>query len=144
MRLELTDEQQMIQSMARELADKEIAPIAAAIDREERFPHETVRRLGELGLLGIAVPEPWGGSGADTVSYVVALEEVARACASHAAIMSVNNSLYCAPVLTFGTDAQRATFLTPFASGQKLGCFALTEPEAGSDASNQHTVAVRD
>jgi butyryl-CoA dehydrogenase len=144
MDFDLTDEQQMVQTMAREFAEGQIAPIAAEIDREERFPHETVKRLGELGLLGIAVPERWGGSGADMVSYVVALEEVARACASHAAVMSVNNSLYCAPVLTFGTDAQRENFLAPFASGRALGCFALTEPEAGSDASNQRTLAVRD
>jgi butyryl-CoA dehydrogenase len=144
MQFDLTDEQQMVQAMARELADGEIAPIATEIDREERFPHETVKRLGELGLMGIAVPERWGGSGADTVSYVVALEEISRACASHGAIMSVNNSLYADPVLKFGTDAQRERFLTPYAAGHKLGCFALTEPEAGSDASNQRTIAVRD
>jgi butyryl-CoA dehydrogenase len=144
MRFELTDEQQMVQAMARDLAEREIKPIAAEIDRDARFPHETVKRMGELGLLGIAMPERWGGSGADTVAYAVALEEVARACASHAVIMSVNNSLYCDPVLKFGTDAQREQFLTPFASGHQLGCFALTEPQAGSDASNQHTIAVRD
>src|SRR5690242_523094 len=144
MHFDLSDEQQMVQAMARELAQSEIAPIAAEIDRDERFPHETVKRMGELGLMGIAVPERWGGSGADTVSYVVALEEISRACASHGAIMSVNNSLYADPVLKFGTDAQRERFLAPYAAGHKLGCFALTEPEAGSDASNQHTIAVRD
>jgi butyryl-CoA dehydrogenase len=144
MQFDLTDEQQMVQAMARELAQGEIAPIAAEIDRDERFPHETVKRMGELGLMGIAVPERWGGGGADTVSYVVALEEISRACASHGAIMSVNNSLYAEPVLKFGTDAQRERFLTPYAAGHKLGCFALTEPEAGSDASNQHVQASRD
>ena len=144
MNVELTQEQQMVQAMAREFAEGEVRPIAAEIDREARFPHETVKRMGELGLLGITVPEQWGGSGADAVSYVLALEEIARACASHAVIMSVNNSLYCDPVLKFGTDAQRERFLRPFASGAELGCFALTEPEAGSDASNQHTTAVRD
>ena len=144
MRFDLTNEQQMIRATAAGFAGGEVAPIAAAIDREARFPHETVKRMGELGLLGIAVPERWGGSGADMVSYVVALEEGAKACASHAAVMSVNNSLYCDPVLTFGTDAQREKFLTPFASGRTLGAFALTEPEAGSDASNQRTLAVRD
>jgi butyryl-CoA dehydrogenase len=142
--LHLTDEQQMIQAMAREFAEQHIKPIAAEIDRDARFPHETVKRMGELGLLGIAVPEQWGGSGADAVSYVVALEEIARACASHAVVMSVNNSLYCEPVLKYGTDAQRQRFLTPAASGHALGCFALTEPEAGSDARNQHTLARRD
>ena len=144
MNLHLTDEQQMIQAMAREFAGQHIKPIAAEIDRDARFPHETVKRMGELGLLGIAVPEQWGGSGADTVCYVLALEEIARACASHAVVMSVNNSLYCEPVLKNGTDAQRRRFLTPVASGHALGCFALTEPEAGSDARNQHTLARRD
>ena len=144
MKLELTDEQAMIQTMARELAQEHIAPIASEIDRDARFPHETVKRMGELGLLGIMVPEKWGGSGADAVSYVVALEEISKACASHAVVMSVNNSLYCDPVWKYGTDEQRARFLKPVASGHALGCFALTEPEAGSDARNQHTLAVRD
>jgi alkylation response protein AidB-like acyl-CoA dehydrogenase len=144
MRFELTEEQQMIQAMAREFAESEIGPIADAIDREGRFPHETVKRMGELGLMGIAIPEKWGGSGADTVSYVVALAEIARRCASHAVVMSVNNSLYCDPVHRFGTDEQKERFLRPFASGQRIGCFALTEPQAGSDATNQHTLAVRD
>jgi butyryl-CoA dehydrogenase len=141
MRIELTDEQRMIQTVARDLAEKEVRPIAEAIDREARFPRETVRRMGELGLMGIAVPERWGGSGSDTVAYAVALEEIARVCASHAVIMSVNNSLFCDPVLKIGTEEQKERFLAPFAAGNKLGCFALTEPEAGSDATNQHTIA---
>src|SRR5213079_3047369 len=144
MRLKLTDEQELIQATAREFAQSEIRPIAAEIDRDARFPHETVKKMGELGLMGIAVPERWGGAGADTVSYVVALEEIAKACASHAVVMSVNNSLYGDPILKYGTDEQRARFLKPVAAGHALGCFALTEPEAGSDARNQHTVAVRD
>ncbi len=144
MKLELSDEQRMIQAMAREFAEASVRPIAAEIDREPRFAHETVKTMGELGLMGIAVPERWGGSGADTVSYVVALEEIARVCASHAVIMSVNNSLYGDPILKYGTDAQRERFLVPVASGHALGCFALTEPQAGSDATNQHTTAVRD
>jgi butyryl-CoA dehydrogenase len=144
MNLQLTDEQSMVQAMAREFAQGHVAPIAAEIDRDARFPHETVKRMGELGLMGIAVPERWGGAGADVVSYVVALEEISRACASHAVVMSVNNSLYGDPVLKFGTDDQRARFLTPVASGHALGCFALTEPQAGSDASNQATTARRD
>ena len=144
MKLDPTDEQQMIQAMAREFAQTAIRPIAAEIDREARFPHETLKRMGELGLMGIAVPERWGGSGADTVGYALALEEIARACASHAVIMSVNNSLYCDPVLRYGDDAQRERFLKPVASGLAHGCFALTEPQAGSDATNQATLAVRD
>src|SRR6476661_713879 len=144
MNLELTDEQRLIQQVARDFAEKEVRPIAEAIDREARFPRETVARMGELGLLGVAVPEAFGGSGGDTVGYVLAVEELARACASHAVIMSVNNSLYCDPVMKHGTPEQKARFLTPYASGHKLGCFALTEPEAGSDASNQSTLATRD
>jgi alkylation response protein AidB-like acyl-CoA dehydrogenase len=144
MNLELSDEQRMIQAVAREFADKEVRPIAAAIDAEARFPTETVRRMGELGLMGIAVPERYGGSGADTIAYALALEEVAKACASHAVIMSVNNSLYCDPVKAHGTEAQKERFLRPSASGGELGCFSLTEPEAGSDARNQHTLARRD
>jgi alkylation response protein AidB-like acyl-CoA dehydrogenase len=144
MRLELTPEQQMVQAMAREFAESEVKPIAADLDREGRFPHETIKRMGELGLMGIAVPEACGGSGADVVSYAVALTEVAKACASHAVVMSVNNSLYCDPILKFGTDAQQQEFLKPAAAGREIGCFALTEPEAGSDATNQHTLARRD
>ena len=131
----------MIRQVARDFAEKEVRPIAEVIDREARFPRETVARMAELGLMGIAVPEAYGGSGSDTVAYVLALEELARGCASHAVIMSVNNSLYCDPVLKYGTEEQKARFLTPFASGRKIGCFALTEPEAGSDASNQTTLA---
>jgi|SRR5262245_45357999 len=144
MNVDLTDEQRMIQAVAREFAEKDVRPIAAAIDREARFPRETVRRMGELGLLGIAIPEAQGGSGGDALACALAVEEIARVCASHAVIMSVNNSLYCDPVHRFGTVAQQERFLTPFASGQKLGCFSLTEPEAGSDARNQSTLARRD
>jgi butyryl-CoA dehydrogenase len=144
MDVELNDEQQMIQAMAREFAEGEIAPIAEEIDREARFPHETVKRMGELGLMGIAVPESWGGAGSDTVAYAVAVEEIAKACASHAVVMSVNNSLFCDPVLKFGTDEQRERLLRPVASGRAIGCFGLTEPQAGSDARNQATTAVRD
>ncbi|OGL15216.1 MAG: acyl-CoA dehydrogenase [Candidatus Rokubacteria bacterium RIFCSPLOWO2_12_FULL_71_19] len=144
MNIELSEEQRMIQAVAREFAEKEVRPIACAIDREARFPRETVRRMGELGLMGIAIPEAYGGSGGDTVAYALALEEVARVCASHAVIMSVNNSLYCDPVWKCGSEEQKERFLTPFASGQKLGCFCLTEPEAGSDARNQNVLAVRD
>ena len=144
MDLELSEEQQMIQQVARDFAEKEVRPIAEAIDREARFPRETVTRMGELGLLGITVPETYGGSGGDTVAYALALTEVARGCASHAVVMSVNNSLYCDPVLKYGSEEQKARFLTPFASGAKIGCFALTEPEAGSDARNQSTLAAQD
>jgi len=142
--LDLTEEQTMIRDLARDFAEKEVRPIAESIDREARFPRETVARMAELGLMGIAVPEAYGGSGGDTVAYALAVEELARACASHAVIMSVNNSLYCDPVCQHGTEGQKARFLTPYAAGQKIGSFALTEPEAGSDASNQSTLATRD
>jgi butyryl-CoA dehydrogenase len=142
--LELSDEQRMIQQVARDFAEKEVRPIAEAIDREARFPRDTVARMGDLGLMGMTVPEAYGGSGVGTVAYALALEEVARACASHAVVMSVNNSLYCDPVYKHGTEEQKARFLAPFASGRHIGCFALTEPEAGSDASNQSTVGRRD
>jgi butyryl-CoA dehydrogenase len=142
--LDLTDEQRMVREVARDFAEREVRPIAAEIDRDARFPHETIKRMGELGLMGILVPERWGGAGGDTVAYAVAMEEIARVCGSHAVVMSVNNSLFCDPIGKYGTDAQRERFLRPVASGHEIGCFALTEPQAGSDATNQHTLAVRD
>ena len=134
----------MIQGLAREFAEQEVKPIAGELDREGRFPHATVKRMGELGLLGIMVPEKLGGAGGDTLGYALALEEVAVACASHAVVMSVNNSLVCDPLVKFGTPEQHERFLAPLAAGRGLGCFALTEPQAGSDASNQTTLARRD
>ncbi len=144
MKLELSEEQQMVQAMAREFAESEIKPIAGEIDREARYPHETIKRMGELGLMGMVIPEKWGGAGADVVSYTLALIEIAKACGSHAVVMSVNNSLFGEPIYKVGDDAQREKFLRPVASGHAKGCFALTEPQAGSDATNQQTLAVRD
>jgi alkylation response protein AidB-like acyl-CoA dehydrogenase len=143
-KFELSDEQQMIQGLAREFAEQEVKPIAGELDREGRFPHATVKRMGELGLLGIMVPEKLGGAGGDVLGYVLALEEVAVACASHAVVMSVSNSLVCDPLVKFGTPEQHDRLLGPLATGKGLGCFALTEPQAGSDASNQETLARRD
>jgi butyryl-CoA dehydrogenase len=142
--LELSPEQAMIRNTARDLAAKEILPKAAEIDQKHRFPREIVARLAELGLMGVAVPQEWGGAGMDTVSYALALEEISRACASTGVIMSVNNSLVCDPLLRFGTDQQKKDWLVPLASGQKLGCFALSEPDAGSDAAGLKTTARRD
>lgn len=144
MDLRLSDEQLMAQKTAAEFARGEVLPRAADIDREHRFPAELVRRMAELGFLGIAIPEQYGGAGLDTVSYVLALEEVSRACASTGVIMSVNNSLVCDPLLKFGTEEQKQKWLSPLATGQLLGCFALSEPEAGSDAAAQKTVATKD
>jgi butyryl-CoA dehydrogenase len=144
MQFSLTEEQAAVQRTARDFATDEVLPKAAEIDREHRHPSELVKRMAELGFLGIAVPDQYGGSGFDNVSYVIAMEEVSRACASTGVIMSVNNSLVCDPILRFGTEDQKKEFLTPLASGKLLGCFALSEPEAGSDAAAQKTVAVRD
>lgn len=139
-----TEEQQAVLATAREFAQSEVLPKAAEIDREHRHPAELVKRMAELGFLGIAIPDQYGGSGMDHVSYVLAMEEISRACASTGVIMSVNNSLVCDPIYRFGTEAQKQEWLTPLASGKLLGCFALSEPEAGSDAAAQKTVAVKD
>jgi butyryl-CoA dehydrogenase len=134
----------MIRDTARDLAAKEILPKAAKIDQEHRFPREIIARMADLGLMGVAVPQEWGGAGMDTVSYALALEEISRACASTGVIMSVNNSLVCDPLLRYGSEAQKKAWLMPLAAGKKLGCFALSEPEAGSDAASQKTTARRD
>jgi butyryl-CoA dehydrogenase len=139
-----SEDQLAVQKMAREFATQEVLPKAAAIDKDHRHPEELVKRMAELGFLGIAVPDHLGGSGMDNVSYALAMEEIARACASTAVIMSVNNSLVCDPIYRFGTPAQHDQFLKPLASGKLLGCFALSEPEAGSDAAAQKTTAVKD
>jgi butyryl-CoA dehydrogenase len=131
---DLTQEQIMVRDLARAFALKDVAPHAHAWDEQSRFPVEAVKKMGELGLMGVAVPSEWGGAGFDTVSYVLAMEEISAACASTAVTMSVNNSLVCDPLLKFGTDAQKAEWLTPLAEGRKLGCFALSEPASGSDA----------
>jgi len=141
---DLTDEQKMIQDMARDFAAKEVAPKAAEIDKNHRYPAELVAKMAELGLMGMMVPEDQGGAGMDTVSYVIALEEISAACASTGVIMSVNNSLVCDPLQRNCTPEQVEKFLKPLASGQKLGCFGLTEPNAGSDAAGQKTTAALD
>jgi butyryl-CoA dehydrogenase len=142
MDFDLTEEQGLLLRTARDFAVKEVLPRAAAIDREHRHPAELVKRMAELGLLGVAVPEEHGGAGMDNVGYAVAMEEVSRACASTGVIMSVNNSLVCDPILRFGTEDQKKKWLAPLAAGRKLGCFALSEPEAGSDAAAQRTLAI--
>jgi butyryl-CoA dehydrogenase len=140
----LSDEQRMIQELARDFATEVLAPAAPIIDQTEEYPFENCRHMGELGLMGIEVPEKFGGTGADTISYVVALEEVSKACASTGTIMSVNNSLVCHGLVVHGTPEQRETYLRPAASFQRIGSFSLSEPQAGSDAASQRTKAVRD
>ncbi|SES85313.1 acyl-CoA dehydrogenase [Stigmatella erecta] len=143
MNFELTDIQRETQRMCREFAARELIPNARKWDETHAWPTEAVKKLAELSLLGVAVPERHGGAGLDNVCYAIAMEEISRGCASTGVIMSVNNSLYCDPVSKYGTEEQKKEFLTPYASGEKLGCFGLTEPEAGSDAAAQQTVAVR-
>lgn len=129
----LTEENKLLIESIQSFAEGEIAPQAAEIDKSGRFPMEIVKQMGEMGLLGMFVPEQWGGAGMDTVSYVMAMEEVSAACASSGVIMSVNNSLVCQPILDFGSDEQKERFLKLLARGEKLGCFALSEPGHGSD-----------
>jgi butyryl-CoA dehydrogenase len=141
MDFELTDEQQLIQDAVREFAATEVAPIAAELDRDHRFPHELLPKMAEMGLLGMPYPEKEGGAGADHVSYVIAVEEISRACASTGIIMSSHTSLATWPVHRFGTDAQKDRYLDDMASGRRLGAFALTEPAAGTDAAAGTTTA---
>jgi butyryl-CoA dehydrogenase len=143
MDFELTELQRETQRLCREFAARELLPHARQWDEEHTFPKDAVKQLAELSLLGVAVPERYGGAGLDNVAYAVAIEEISRGCASTGVILSVNNSLYCDPVLKYGTEEQKQTFLVPFARGEQLGCFGLTEPEAGSDAAAQKTTAVR-
>jgi butyryl-CoA dehydrogenase len=142
-KFDLTEEQAMVRDAAREFADREIAPKAAELDKEARWPAEIIEKMAELGFLGMAIPTEYGGAGLDHVSYALVVEEVSRACASTGVIMSVNNSLFCDPVYKFGTDEQKKRVLAPTASGQKLGAFGLTEPSSGSDARTMKTFAVR-
>jgi alkylation response protein AidB-like acyl-CoA dehydrogenase len=138
----LTEEQEMIRDAAREFAQKEIAAVAAAHDESGVFPADTIRMAGELGFMGIEVPEEYGGSGLDAVGYALVMEEIAAADAGHSTIVSVNNSLYCNGILEFGTEEQKQKYVTPVASGQVIGAYALTEPQSGSDAGNMRTRAV--
>jgi butyryl-CoA dehydrogenase len=141
--LDLTEEQQLLQRSVREFAEAEVKPHAKEIDETGRFPLETFKKAAELGLTGVAVPENYGGAGMDHVSYAIVIEEISRVCASIGVILSVQNSLYCDPILRFGTEEQKQKFLVPYARGEKIGCYALTEPQAGSNAAALTTKAVR-
>src|SRR5258708_18526509 len=143
MEFELSDEQRMMRDTTREFAAREVAPKAAELDKSGRWPGEILAKMAELGLLGVAIPEQYGGAGMDTLSYALAMEEISAACASCGVIMSVNNSLFCDPVLKFGTDDQKKRVLAPVASGKKIGCFGLTEPMSGSDAQTMVTTAAK-
>jgi alkylation response protein AidB-like acyl-CoA dehydrogenase len=144
MLFKLTDEQLMIQNMVREFSRKVIAATASERDKTKEFPGENFRQMGELGLMGMMIPEIYGGEEADAVSYVLALSEIAYSCASTSVVMSVQNSIVCESLYKFGTEEQKLKFLVPLASGEIIGAFALTEPDAGSDPVSQATTAVRE
>ncbi len=144
MDFELAEEQEMARNAVREFAQNEIAPRAREYDEAEKFPREQLNGLAELGLLGMIIPEEYGGAGFDSVSYALALEEIAKADSSVAVIVSVTNSVCCYPILSFGTEEQKQQYLVPLAKGEKLGAFCLSEPQAGSDAANQKTRAIED
>jgi butyryl-CoA dehydrogenase len=140
----LTEEQIMIRDMAREFTRERIAPNASRWDREDEFPADVLKEMGELGLYGMVVPEQWGGAETDYVSFALAIEEIAAGDGACSTILSVNNSVVCGPLLKFGSDYLKERYLKPLASGEMLGCFCLTEPQAGSDASALHTRAVKE
>lgn len=142
MDLELTEEHKMIRRMVRQFAEKEVAPISAEMDEKAEVPLENIKKMGELGLMGLTVSEEYGGAGLDTVSYCIATEELSKACAATTIAMGVQNSLICYGIEKFGTEDQKQRFLVPLAQGQIMGAFALTEPEAGSDAAALETTMV--
>lgn len=143
MNLELSEEQQLLQKSVREFAEAEVKPQAKENDETGKFPRGLFQKAAELGLTGVAIPEAEGGAGMDHISYAIVIEEISRVCASTGVILSVQNSLYCDPIHRFGTEDQKKKFLLPFARGEKIGCYALTEPQAGSNAAALATKAVR-
>lgn len=142
MHLELSNEHKMIQKTAREFAENEVKPHAHEIDESGEFPRDTVKKAAELGFMGVYVPEEYGGAGFDHIAYAVVIEEISRVCASTGVILSVCNTLFCDPILRFGTEEQKKKYVVPHARGEKIGCYSLTEPQAGSDAANQKSTAV--
>ncbi|GAE25859.1 isovaleryl-CoA dehydrogenase [Halalkalibacter wakoensis JCM 9140] len=144
MEFELTREQQIVQDMVRDFARREIAPHAEKWDQEAIFPKDVFKKMGELGLLGLPFPEQYGGSGADTITYAIAVEEIGRACGGTGLSYAAAVSLGASPLYYFGTEEQKQEFLVPLAKGEALGAFGLTEPNAGSDAKGTRTTAVLD
>ncbi|XP_017779452.1 PREDICTED: short-chain specific acyl-CoA dehydrogenase, mitochondrial [Nicrophorus vespilloides] len=137
----LSETHQMLQKTCRDFADAELKPIAAQVDKEHLYPKEQIKKMGDLGLMAVAVSEEYGGTGLDYLAYSIAMEEISRGCASAGVIMSVNNSLYIGPVDKFGNKAQKEKYIKPFATGDRVGCFALSEPGNGSDAGAASTTA---
>ncbi|MBU5435119.1 acyl-CoA dehydrogenase [Pseudoflavonifractor sp. MSJ-37] len=140
----LTKEQEMLRKLYREFAQNEVKPLAEEVDEEERFPVETVKKLGKLGMMGIYFPKEYGGAGADVLSYAMCVEEMAKVCGTTAVIISSHTSLCCAPIFENGTEEQKKKYLPKLCSGEWIGAFGLTEPNAGTDASGQQTTAVLD
>ncbi len=140
----LTKEQQMLQKLFRDFAENEVKPIAQEVDEEERFPAETVKKMADLGMMGIYFPKEYGGAGGDVLSYVIAVEELAKVCGTTSVMLSAHTSLCCNPIFEFGTEEQKRKYLPDLLSGRKLGAFGMTEPGAGTDASGQQTIAVLD
>jgi alkylation response protein AidB-like acyl-CoA dehydrogenase len=140
----LTDEQKMVRDMARKFADNELKPIADRLDREHTYSQEVLDALGEMGIMGVAVPEEYGGAGMDYICYALVVAEISRGCAGTGTTVAVNNSLYCYPLLKFGNEEQKKKYLVPAASGKSVGCYALTEANAGSDAADVRTTAKLD
>ena len=138
----LSKEQEMIRKMYREFAETEVKPLAEELDEEERFPMETVEKMAKLGMMGIYFPKQYGGAGGDVLSYAMCVEELAKVCGTTAVIVSAHTSLCCAPIFEHGTEEQKMKYLPDLLSGKKIGAFGLTEPNAGTDASGQQTMAV--
>ena len=144
MNLDLSEDQKLLRNSVREFAESEVRPLAKQIDETGQFPRATFQKAAELGLTGVAMPEGEGGAGFDHIAYSIVIEEISRCCASTGVILSVQNSLYCDPIHRFGTAEQKKKFLLPFARGEKIGCYALTEPQAGSNAAALQTRAVKE
>lgn len=144
MDIKMTPQQEMVRKLVREFTLNEVAPIAAEVDEEERFPRETVEKMAKAGFLGLLFPREYGGGGGDYLSYAIVMEELSRACATTSVIVAAHVSLCCNPIYEFGTEAQKQKYLIPLAKGEKLGAFGLTEPNAGSDSAAQQTTAIPD
>ena len=140
----LSKEQEMVRKMYREFAETEVKPLAEEIDEEERFPMETVEKMAKLGMMGIYLPKEYGGAGADYLSYVMAVEEMAKVCGTTSVVLSAHTSLCCNPIFEYGTEEQKKYYLPKLCSGEWIGAFGLTEPGAGTDAQGQQTTAVKD
>src|SRR5437016_6079075 len=141
--LQLTEEQELLLKSVREFAEREVRPLAKELDETGRFPRELFKKAAELGLTGVPFPESEGGAGFDHIAYTIVIEEISRCCASTGVILSVQNSLYCDPLHRYGTEEQKKKFLLPYARGEKIGCYALTEPQAGSNAAALQTKAIK-